>query len=85
MLNPAWNQAPETGALGMAPVGRLLFSGSPPKFGSHIWSKPLPVGLFAPLGISDLELSDSPGGLIHTNAKMPGAGFATGRAPMPPG
>src|SRR5450631_4703296 len=48
-------------------------------------SKPLPPGLEGPVGISELEPSDSPGGLIQTYAAYPLPGLACGRAPMPPG
>src|SRR3954453_21672905 len=46
-------------------------------------SKPLPPGLFGPVGTSELEPSDSPGGLTHTYASMPVAGVARGRSPRP--
>src|SRR5512134_3816428 len=46
-------------------------------------SKPLPPGLSGPVGISELEPSDSPGGLTHTKASIPVTGLAVGRAPMP--
>src|SRR5438876_11537183 len=48
-------------------------------------SKPLPVGLLGPVGISELEPSDSPGGLIQTYAANPFPGLACGRAPIPLG
>src|SRR5687767_15326950 len=51
--------------------------------GSHIRSKPLPAGFSGPVGISELDPSDSPGGLIHTYASIPGAGVARGRSPRP--
>src|SRR5688500_1366965 len=46
-------------------------------------SKPLPPGLSGPVGTSELEPSDSPGGLTHTYASKPAAGAATGLRPMP--
>src|SRR5262245_55178321 len=46
-------------------------------------SKPLPPGLSGPIGIRELEPSDSPGGLTQTNASIPVKGLAVGRAPIP--
>src|SRR6516225_5972501 len=45
-------------------------------------SKPLPPGLFGPVGISELEPSDSPGGLTQTYAWY-GEAPMPGRMPMP--
>src|SRR5262249_17900810 len=39
--------------------------------------------LFGPCGMSELEPSDSPGGLTHTYASIPVAGLARGRSPRP--
>src|SRR6266545_3645269 len=77
--NWAGNQCPDSGAPASAPDMWLLLRGLPPYVGSHIRSKPLP-SLF---GISVLDPSDSPGGLIQTYASMPGAGAARGRSPRP--
>ena len=60
--NWAGNHAPEMGALAMAPVRLLPLRLLPVYVGSHIRSKPL-LSLFA---ISELEPSDSAGGLAQT-------------------
>src|SRR5688572_18434281 len=60
--NCAWNQCPDSGAFGNAPVSLLLLRGLPGLPGAHIASKPLPSSF----GMNELEPSDSPGGLIHT-------------------
>src|SRR5687768_1261555 len=46
-------------------------------------SKPFPAGLLGPVGINELDPSDSPGGFTQTYASKPGAGAATGLSPMP--
>src|SRR5689334_16122399 len=78
--NCAWNQWPESGALGSALVSTPYWVVKP---GSHIRSKPLPSSL----GMSELAPSESPGGLTHTKASRceagKPAGAAWGRSPRP--
>src|SRR5262245_42697577 len=78
--NWAWNQGPDSGALGRALLSTLYWVRN---VGSHIRSKPLPSSL----GISELAPSESPGGLTHTNASRCDAGkpggVACGGAPRP--
>src|SRR3954467_3415159 len=77
--NCAENQCPDSGAFGSAPDRLLLFRGLPVYVGSHIRSKPLPSSF----AIAELDPSDSPGGLTHTQASTPAAGLACGRSRSP--
>ena len=63
VTNWSSNHWPASGALGVAPV-RLLFSFGETNVGSHIRSNRLPWSF----GMSLEAPSDSPGGLIQTNA-----------------
>src|SRR5687768_3505307 len=81
-MNCDSNQRPASGASGEAPVS-WLFSLGDTKVGSHIRSNRLPSSF----GMSVDAPSDSPGGLIQTNASRwdaaGPAGVAFGRSPIP--